>query len=375
MNALTIVILAFSLLGALDWIIGNRFGLGAEFERGFHLFGAMALSMMGMIIIAPALGVWLSPVFDGFYAIFKIDPSVIPAMLFANDMGGASLASEINKSQAIGGYNAFVISSMMGCVISFTIPFASGIVDKAQHGDMFLGFLAGIVTIPVGSIVAGFISGLGFIAIILNLLPMLILSALIVLGLIYLPDTSVRIFQGFGFVIKVLIIVGLGLGIFTFLTHITVYSELEELESAALICVPLGCFPIHVRCGQAFASADVSAREAYRNQLYLRPRSYSHPRHKRYRLRHDARYGQTRRCYKFGVCSFRGICFRQPSCIHHGLRPLIRSPRHNRQAYLGNISSYTRPVYTQEKSKNSRKYTVKDNLCLQKVKFYHNSRP
>ena len=255
MNALTIVILAFSLLGALDWIIGNRFGLGAEFERGFHLFGAMALSMMGMIIIAPALGVWLSPVFDGFYAIFKIDPSVIPAMLFANDMGGASLASEINKSQAIGGYNAFVISSMMGCVISFTIPFASGIVDKSQHGDMFLGFLAGIVTIPVGSIVAGFISGLGFIAIILNLLPMLILSALIVLGLIYLPDTSVRIFQGFGFVIKVLIIVGLGLGIFTFLTHITVYSELEELESAALVCVNAcvtlsGAFPFMFVAGK-----------------------------------------------------------------------------------------------------------------------------
>ena len=40
--------LVFSMLGALDRIIGNKFGLGKEFERGFMLLGNMALSMMTM---------------------------------------------------------------------------------------------------------------------------------------------------------------------------------------------------------------------------------------------------------------------------------------------------------------------------------------
>ena len=130
MNALTIVILMFSLTGAFDYLIGNKFGIGKEFERAFSLFCPMALSMLGMIVIAHTIGASLTPLFDGFYKLFGIDPSIIPASLFANDMGGMTLAQTISKSKAIGNYNAFIVSSMMGCVISFTIPFSLGIVKK-----------------------------------------------------------------------------------------------------------------------------------------------------------------------------------------------------------------------------------------------------
>ena len=51
MNVLSIIMLVFAILGALDRIIGNKFGLGAEFEKGFMLLGTMALSMIGMIIM------------------------------------------------------------------------------------------------------------------------------------------------------------------------------------------------------------------------------------------------------------------------------------------------------------------------------------
>ena len=162
MSILTIVILCFSLLGAFDKLIGNKLGLGKEFERGFELFAPMVFSMVGMLILAPALGVWLSPVFEWFYNAFNIDPSIIPASLFANDMGGTSVSLEIMKNVEVGNFNAYVVSSMMGCVISFTIPFSLSIVKKEQHKDMLFGFLCGIVTIPVGCIVSGFICGLTF---------------------------------------------------------------------------------------------------------------------------------------------------------------------------------------------------------------------
>ena len=114
MSALTVIILIFSVLGAIDYIIGNKIGMGNEFVKGFSLFCPMALSMLGMIVIAPAIGVWLTPFFEGFYNIFKIDPSIIPASLFANDMGGMQLAQTVCKDEALGNYNAFIISSMMG---------------------------------------------------------------------------------------------------------------------------------------------------------------------------------------------------------------------------------------------------------------------
>ena len=72
MNALTIIILIFAFLGAIDKLIGNKFGLGAEFEKGFALFVPMVFSMLGMLVLAPALGAWLTPFFDWFYNTFKI---------------------------------------------------------------------------------------------------------------------------------------------------------------------------------------------------------------------------------------------------------------------------------------------------------------
>ena len=83
MNIITVVMLVFSMLGALDRIFGCRFGLGKEFERGFHLLGTMALSMIGMIVISPWIAGILSPVFDLVWNHLHIDPSIIPASLFA----------------------------------------------------------------------------------------------------------------------------------------------------------------------------------------------------------------------------------------------------------------------------------------------------
>jgi len=248
-NAVTWVLLVFSVLGALDRILGNRFGLGKEFERGFELFGSMSLSMIGMLVMAPAIGVWLTPVFEGFYHLFGIDPSALPAMLLANDMGGATLSEAICKDEGVGAFNAYVISSMMGCVISFTIPFAAGVVKKEQHKSLFFGFLCGIVTIPVGCLVAGLICGLTVLQVLVDLLPMLILALLVGVGLVLIPAVCVKVLQVFGGMMKILITVGLLLGIIAFLTGKVIVPEFDTLESGAMVCVNAcvtlsGAFPL-----------------------------------------------------------------------------------------------------------------------------------
>lgn len=138
MSAITILVLFFAILGAIDKLLGDKFGLGKEFERGFNLFTPMVLSMLGILVLAPAAGVWLAPVFDGFYAIFHLDPSIIPAALFANDMGGMTLSQTVCKDPAVGGFNAFVVSSMLGCTISFTIPLPSAWSNLPSTGSYSL---------------------------------------------------------------------------------------------------------------------------------------------------------------------------------------------------------------------------------------------
>lgn len=236
MSAITVIVLVFSVSGAVDYIIGNKIGIGKEFEKAFSLFCPMALSMLGMIIIAPAIGVWLTPVFEGFYKIFGIDPSIIPASLFANDMGGMTLAQSICKTQSIGDFNAFVVSSMMGCVISFTIPFSLGIVKKNQQKELFFGFLCGIVTIPVGSFVAGIICNLNPIAVIINLLPLIILAIIVAVALILIPEICIKCFFAFGLFMKTLAVFGLASSIFTFLIKIEISPYFDTFENAAFIC-------------------------------------------------------------------------------------------------------------------------------------------
>ena len=249
MSILTVLILTFSLLGAIDRLFGNKLGLGKEFVRGFELFAPMALSMIGILILAPALAVWCSPFFEWFYTVFKIDPSIISSSLFANDMGGTSLSLNIMKNSEIGNFNAYVVSSMMGCIVSFTIPFSLGVVKKEKHRDMLFGFLCGIVTIPIGCIIAGFICGLSFLEIIVDLLPLFLLAIIISLCLLFACSATIKAFKVFGVFMQVVVTIGLGIGIFTFLTKIHIVDLFDTLENAALICVNAcitlsGTFPL-----------------------------------------------------------------------------------------------------------------------------------
>ena len=237
MNYLTVIIVIFSSLGAIDRIFGNRFGLGKEFEKAFHLLAAMSLSMIGMIVLSPAIADFMTPLSKFCADILHIDPSIIPASLFANDMGGAPLSVEMAGNDKIGLYNALVVSSMMGCTISFTIPFALGVVNKNQHKELLLGLLCGIVTIPVGCIVSGFICRIPTLLLFVTLMPLIIFSVIIAIGLIKFPEICIKIFKGFGIFITALIKIGLSLGIIRFLTGIEIIKGLATIEEGADICV------------------------------------------------------------------------------------------------------------------------------------------
>ncbi len=237
MNALAIFVLIFSSIGAVGYIVGDKFGLGKEFEKGFMLLGNLALTMIGMIVISPLISTALRPAFDFLYQTIGLDPSIFPASVFAIDMGGAPLAEQLAKNEAIGKFNAYVVSSMMGCTVSFTIPFALKAVDKAHQRPTLVGLLCGIVTIPFGCFVAGLICQIPILSLLYNLLPLVILSAIIAAGLIFIPNVCVVVFKIFGILIKVLIIVGLMLGIVNFLAGKPLIPGLDTVENGAVICM------------------------------------------------------------------------------------------------------------------------------------------
>ena len=262
MTVLIILVLIFSTLGAVDYVIGNKLGLGEEFERAFKLFSAMALSMIGMIVLSPMIARLLTPVLGFMSESLGLDPSILPAMLLANDMGGAPLSTEVANDYVMGMFNGLVVSSMFGCTISFTIPFALGLVAKENYRELCYGLLCGVVTIPLGCFVGGLICGIGILPLLLNLFPLVICSGIIAAALILFPGACVKVFKGFGFFIKALIIAGLMMGIYNFLipkiTPVSLFGNslelplipyLDTVESGAMVClnasiVMTGMFPL-----------------------------------------------------------------------------------------------------------------------------------
>lgn len=249
MDVLSIVFFAFAVLGAIDYVIGNKLGIGKEFERGFMLLGSMALSMIGMIVLAPTLAELMMPVLRFTADVLHLDPSVIPASLLANDMGGAPLSIQVASSEEMGLFNGLIVSAMMGVIISFTVPFALGVVEKEQHGSLFLGLLCGVVAVPFGCFAAGLVCGISIGALLLDLLPIFLMAAVIAVGLMLRPMLCVKIFRAVGFFIKALVIVGLVLGVAEFVLGITIIESLAPVEEGAMICFNAsmtlcGAFPL-----------------------------------------------------------------------------------------------------------------------------------
>lgn len=249
MNYVTWIMAAFAVLGAIDRILGNRFGIGKEFERGLETFGSLALSMIGMIVLAPVIADWLRPALSLMAEKLPIDPSIVPASLFAIDMGGAPLCEQLSANAEVGVFNGLVVASMMGCTVSFTVPYALSAVKKEQHRALLVGLLCGIVTIPVGCLLAGFFAGLPIVSLLLDLCPLAVFSGVIALGLWKAPDLCVKIFSAVGLLIKILITVGLIIGIVSFLTGFEILPGADSFENAAMIVVNAavvltGAFPL-----------------------------------------------------------------------------------------------------------------------------------
>ena len=65
--SINILVAVFLAIGAADYILNNRFGLGSEFERGFGCAGKLFITMGGFIALAPIIARVLAPAVSPFF--------------------------------------------------------------------------------------------------------------------------------------------------------------------------------------------------------------------------------------------------------------------------------------------------------------------
>ena len=246
---LFILFALFAVAGGVDYIISNRFGLGKAFERGITTMGPLALTMTGMMVLAPLLADLLSPVILPLFNLMGVDPAMFAGSLLACDMGGAPLADRLALDPEGALLGGMVCSSLLGVTVTFTIPVSMGMLKAEDRPYAAKGILCGIITVPLGIFVGGLVAGIAPLKVLLNLLPTLLPALLIALGLWKCERIIIKLFSWFGRIMTAVSVLGLLLALFQKLTGWVLISSLAPVEDAILVVGEIalllaGAFPM-----------------------------------------------------------------------------------------------------------------------------------
>ncbi len=227
------------LLGVIDYIFGNKFGLGPQFLEGFAAFGSIAPTMTGILVLVPLIGTTLSPVVTPLCTAVGIDPAMFAGMLLACDMGAYSLAGELAVNPQAVGLSGMILSSMMGAAIVFNIPVSLGIIPAEDRPAMSKGVLCGFITIPVGCFAGGLAAGydLGFL--LRNLIPVIAIAVLISVCLRLFPNGITKAFLIFGRIVGIIAMAAAAISITEALTKITILPGLGSVYDAMDVIVAI----------------------------------------------------------------------------------------------------------------------------------------
>jgi ethanolamine transporter len=235
-----------AILGGIDYLAGNKKGYGEQFASAFSLLGPTAMSMAGIICLTPVLSFLLSAVISPLFHRIGIDPAMAGG-IFAIDMGGYQLCMQVADDPFWGAYAGILVGSTLGCTLMFTLPVGMGIIETSDKPFFLRGMILGLIGLPFGLIVSGLILGADVLHLLFELLPVLLFSLLLIVGLWRIPERMVWIFQKFAAGMKILITIGLIIGAVLYMTGLTstwITPLAESMSVVVSICiVMLGSLP------------------------------------------------------------------------------------------------------------------------------------
>jgi len=238
-EVLMVVMAAGAVLGGLDRLRGNKWGFGDKFETAFMLLGSMALSMAGMICLAPVLAHWLGMVIVPLYRLIGVDPGMFGSLL-AIDMGGYQLAKELAEEPQIGSYAGIVVAAIFGCTLVFTIPVGMGMIPKADRPFFARGIMLGLTAMPVGLVAGGLFSGLPALTCLHQNMPIFALALLLLVGLQMAPGKMVKGFCLLAEGIRWMVTIGLMLAAVESMTGWNPIPGMATLKEAMEVVASIG---------------------------------------------------------------------------------------------------------------------------------------
>ena len=207
MNGFIVLLLFFALLGAVDKILGGRWGLAEGFDQGLGRMGALCLSMMGIYCIGIMAIRNSASFWQETQQYLPFDASLLLGALLAPDMGGYAIAKEIAVNPNIAVFSGVLVSSTLGCTLSFLIPIFLGTLPSKEIPLVMEGLVRGVIVLPLALGVGLILLKMPWLGALHCLWPICLLCLLLFTCLRFFPQKTVRILSAFGELIRILSIV------------------------------------------------------------------------------------------------------------------------------------------------------------------------
>lgn len=208
------IIIFCSIIGCIASIFKPYSPLAKQYLNGLYTIGHIFVAIAGIFAIIPYIVEILEKFIVPIYKSTHIDPSLAITSLLAIDMGGYQVAMQVCENYE-GLAMAMFVGYMSGATIVFSIPVGLRILDVTMHKDFALGIMIGFLSIPFGVFASCLIAiiipisiretistqGTGtytlvfdILFVLYNLIPLLIFSISISLGLYFAKDIMIKIF-------------------------------------------------------------------------------------------------------------------------------------------------------------------------------------
>ena len=218
-------------IGAVDYLCGNRWGLGKRFTEGLEAFCPLILMMGGILALVPLVEAYAAPLVAPLFRFIGIDPGMFPGMLLANDCGAYFLSESLADNPQAGEFGGMLVGSVMGVNVIFNLPVALGMTPEKDRNDMALGFLFGFVTLPVGCLFGGLMLGMPISLLLKQMLPVLVVSAVIGVMLKLCANMLIKAFVILGKIMTWLALCGIIVSILAKLLDFEGKVKLATVES------------------------------------------------------------------------------------------------------------------------------------------------
>ncbi len=213
-----------------DLLLNHRFQIGDCIEKGLQSCGSLLLCMGGWYaILIPFIHTNIESI-TKILSILPFDSSIIVGSILAPDMGATPIIQTLTLHHSLIAYSGVLLTSTLGCFISFQLPIFTSQVSKGVYPVLMKGFVKGIIALGIVMLPIAWI--LQILNPFLNTLPIAVVTILLALSLRFAANQTIKVLSIFANIIRMI-----SYGLFFFLA-ISFFIELPFVskDAAMEIC-------------------------------------------------------------------------------------------------------------------------------------------